>query len=605
MKASSRRAQPEIENPLAPLGKSRSTFEFLQRTFLYLKPYVGIAALDIVCAAASLLFYFIFPQVMQYIIDTVIGKARLTLLIPAIAGLAAVFALCNVFKMLNILINTRFEQNVVFDVRNQVYDRLQRLPVGYFDSRASGDLMARITDDVTGLNRVLIDGTEQGIIALVSIVTVIIILLSKNISLTLYALAPFGALVIGAIWYTSSAHRLYGRQRQAIGEMNATLADNLQGIRQIKTYGHEDWETDRFARTADRLRHSTFGVMRVWAVYQPAMAATGAAGTVIALIVGGSMVIDGKLTLGELISILFYLSLLYEPVGKLHSLNQLLQSGRAAGNRVFDILDTPDESKSHGGLSVFPGRVRGNISFDDVSFSYDGVRASLTNISFTARAGQTIALVGTTGSGKTTLCNLLPAFYRPLSGRITIDSRDISDISLESLRSQIGIVSQETFLFNGTIRENVLYGRPSATIGEMEDACRAADCHEFITRLPGGYDSRVGERGVKLSVGEKQRISIARALLKDPPIMILDEATASVDTATERSIQDALKRLMEDRTSFVIAHRLSTIREADQRLVLANGEIVECGTHRELMDANGVYTRLCLMQEIESVQGEP
>ncbi|MBP1747846.1 MAG: transporter ATP-binding protein [Deltaproteobacteria bacterium] len=602
------RADPQPDdsdelNAFAPKSETRTTGQFFRRTAGYVRPYIGIALADIILASLSLAFYFIFPQVTQYIIDDIIGRNRLNLLLPVIASLAGAYVLCNLFKALSIMCNTRFEQNVVFNVRNAVYAGLQRLPLGFFDARASGDLMTRVTDDIVALNRALIDVSEQGTTAIVSIAVVIIILLTKNHVLALYAFVPLIVLVIGSLWYTFFGHRLYGSQRQAIGAMNALLGDNLQGIRQIKAYGHEDHEDTRFANTADMLRRSTFGVMKVWAVYSPVMAFTGSLGIVLVLFAGGPMVLSGTMTLGGLISFLFYLSLLYEPIGRLHILNQLLQSGRAAGDRIFDILDSVNENRQHNGKSAFQGRVRGDIRFESVSFSYDGGRETLKNISLHARPGQTIALVGATGSGKTTLVNLLPAFYEPRSGRIMIDGQDIRDISLTSLRSRIGIVSQETFLFNGTVRENILYGKPDATVEEMEAACRAANCHDFITRLSHGYDMRVGERGIKLSVGEKQRVSIARTLLKDPPLLILDEATASVDTATEKLIQDALQRLMAHRTSFVIAHRLSTIRNADQIIVMADGEIVERGTHSELMDLTGVYAKLNLIQDVECIEG--
>lgn len=603
MRVNSQSGDPDTRHVLAPKSEARTTGELLRRTAGYLRPHIGIAAADILLALASLAFYLIFPEVTRYVIDDIIGRNRLHVLLPVIAALAGAYVLCNLFKALSIVCNTRFEQNVVFDMRSDVYGRLQRVPLGFFDARASGDIMTRVTEDIVALNRVLIDGSEQGLTAIVSIIAVIIILLAKNHVLALWALAPLVVLVTGSVWYTFFAHRLYGRQRQAIGAVNAILADNLQGIRQIKAYGHEDHEDTRFAQAADTLRRSTFGVMKVWAVYSPVMAFTGSLGIVLVLFAGGPMVSSGNMTLGGLISFLFYLSLLYEPIGRLHILNQLLQSGRAASDRIFDILDCADESRLHNGTHTFKDRVRGDIRFENVSFSYDGRRDALKNVSLHAKPGQTIALVGATGSGKTTLVNLLPAFYEPHSGRILIDGQDIRDISLTSLRSLIGIVSQETFLFNGTVRENILYGNPDASAGEMEKACRAANCHDFITRLSHGYDTRVGERGIKLSVGEKQRVSIARTLLKDPPILILDEATASVDTATERLIQEALQQLMAMRTSFVIAHRLSTIRDADQIMVMADGGIIEQGTHRELMDMSGLYARLNLVQDIEFIEG--
>ena len=575
---------------------------YLARTARYLRPYAGIAAADILCAFASLGFYFIFPQVTQYIIDDIIGGKKMHLLLPVIAGLAGAFLLCGIFRAIGIMLNTRFEQSVIFDMRNDVYARLMRLPVGYFDGRASGDLMTRVTDDITGVHRVLIDGTEQGATAIVTLIAVAAILFAKNAVLTMYALIPLAILVAGALWYTLSAHRRYRWQRKAIGAMNALLMDNLQGIRQIKAFGRERYEDDRFARRADELRRSTFGVMRVWAVYSPAMAFAGSLGMVLVLWMGGPMVTAGSMTLGELVGFLFYLSLFYEPIGRLHGLNQLVQSGRAAGERVFDILDATEEDSERAGTGTFDGPVRGEVRFENVFFKYDGRGDALRGISLSARPGQMIALVGATGSGKTTLVNLIPAFYRPSGGRVTIDSRDIADVSLASLRSLVGIVSQEAFLFNGTVRENILYGKPDASGRELEEAARAANCHDFITRLPEGYDTRVGERGVRLSVGEKQRVSIARALLKDPPILILDEATASVDTATERVIQEALQRLMVNRTSFVIAHRLSTIINADQILVLARGEIVERGTHEELLAREGVYARLCAIQNMDLIE---
>jgi ABC-type multidrug transport system fused ATPase/permease subunit len=619
-------------------AKSRSTAEILRRVAVYLKPYKWMAAGMISCALLSLGFSLAYPKLTQFVIDDIIRKKQADRLTYIILGLLGAFLLRDLFNSLRILINNTFEQNVIYDMRRDVYARLQRLPINYFDQRASGDLMTRVIEDVNSLERVLIDGTEQGTASVLCIIAVITIMVFTNPLLAAVALIPLPLLAAGAIWYTATAHRRYRAQREASSAMNALLMDNLQGVRQIKAFGREEHEDTRFAQRADDLRKGTLGIMRVWAAYSPAMSFAGALGLGLVLWVGGRQVLADRMTVGQLVGFVIYLGLFYEPMARLHGLNQMLQAARAAGERIFDILDAPAEREANGavrtprpttrvgdfvlngppevgrqgqallGLPTAPQMqpanttgslrppVRGEVTYENVSFGYNAERVVLRNVSLHARPGENVALAGPTGAGKSTLVNLLPAFYEATSGRILIDGQDISGISLQSLREHISVVSQEAFLFNGTIRENILYGRLDATEEELIAASKAANCHEFIERLPSGYDSHVGERGVKLSVGEKQRVSIARALLKDSPILILDEATASVDTATERLIQEALERLMENRTSFVIAHRLSTIRKADQILVMRNGQIIERGTHEELVEANGLYAKLAQIQ---------
>jgi ABC-type multidrug transport system fused ATPase/permease subunit len=573
------------------------------------------------CAILSLLSGFLFPELTHIIIDSIIQQKRYDWLARAAFALIAAFFFRELFNSLRIRINNSLEQNVIYDMRRHVYARLQRLPVFWFDQRASGDLMTRIIEDVNNVERLLIDGVEQGTVALLSIVGAIMVMFVLSPPLALVSLIPVPFLIGGALWYTLTAHKRYRVQREASSAMNALLMDNLQGMRQIKAFGRQIHEDARFAQRADDLRKGTLVVMRVWAYYGPAMQFFGAFGTALLLWVGGMQVIHDKMTVGQLVAFMFWAGMFfYEPIGRLHGLNQMLQSARAAAARVFDILDMGEERSDRQGVLQKP--VLGEILYENVSFAYvqeerrspdrrgdederarsetiapTPERKVLHSIFLHARPGEMIALVGPTGAGKSTLVNLLPAFYEPSAGKILIDGQDTSEISLASLRENIGVVSQEAFLFNGTVRENILYGRLDSTEEELIAASRAANCHEFITKLPNGYDSRVGERGVKLSVGEKQRVSIARALLKNAPILILDEATASVDTATEKLIQEALERLMANRTSFVIAHRLSTIRKANQILVVRHGQIIERGTHDDLMVLNGgLYAKLARIQ---------
>jgi ABC-type multidrug transport system fused ATPase/permease subunit len=588
-------------------ARKRSTGEVIRRVWVYVRPYYGLALATIGCAILSLIFALIYPKLTQVIIDEIIsGNTNDTRLLGwAVLGLAGAFLLRDVFNSLRIRINNHFEQNVVYDMRRDVFGKLQRLPVTYFDKRASGDLMTRVVEDINNVERVLIDGTEQGTVAVLAIGGITAILFITNPFLAAIALAPIPLLAIGALWYTLTAHRRYRKQREAASALNALLMDDLQGIHQIKAYGRQDHEDVRFAERAEDLRQGTLGIMRAWANYNPIMSFLAAMGTVGVLWFGGLAVMDqnpeNRMTPGELIGFLFYLMLFYEPVARLHGLNQMLQSARAAGERVFDILDHKPEN-----TATRPNELRepisGEVIYDNVNFEYEKDQPVLKDINLRATPGEMVAFVGPTGAGKSTLVNLLPAFYETTHGKITIDGQDTSSISLASLRRHIAVVSQEPFLFNGTILENIQYGKLDASKEEVLSASKAANCHGFITELPEGYQSRVGERGVKLSVGEKQRVSVARALLANAPLLILDEATASVDTATERLIQEALERLMEGRTTFVIAHRLSTIRKADQILVLKSGKISERGTHPELLELDGLYAKLARIQNTTFIE---
>lgn len=580
--------------------QSRSTWEVVRRIARYLLPYPWLVAGTIGCALGSLAGSFAYPMLTQWLVDHVIGGHRVEELPWAAVGLLTAFLARDLANSLRIRLNNTLEQNVIFDIRRELYARLQRMPVGWFDQRTSGDLATRVLEDVNSVERLLIDGTEQGTVALLSLVGGLVVLFLSHARLALVALLPIPFLVGGVVWYTRTAHRRYRAQRQASAAMNSLLMDNLQGVRQVKSFARESFEDQRFADRADALRQGSLTVMKVWAGYSPAMSFVAALGTVAVLYTGGQMVLDHQLTLGGLLKFMGYLALLYEPIGRIHTLNQMLSSARASGERVFDVFDAKSESSVAGSVENSKQLARRptapSIVYQGVCASYDGKRSVVEDVSFTAHPGEVVALVGPTGAGKSTLVNLLPRFYELTGGRITIDGTDIREISLANLRDQIAVVSQEPFLFNGTLRENILYGRLGATDAEMEAAARAANCDDFIQRLPQKYDARVGERGIRLSVGEKQRVSIARAILKNAPILILDEATASVDTATERLIQDALERLMQRRTSLVIAHRLGTIRKANQILVIRAGTLVEQGNHDALLSLGGLYHKLWTAQ---------
>jgi ATP-binding cassette subfamily B protein/subfamily B ATP-binding cassette protein MsbA len=564
----------------------------LTRVLSYLKPYKRQVAITLSFAIVTTLLDLTPPWLTMVVIDSLVEGGDLSMVYGVIGLLLFVFLARNYCNYRRIIVNNKVEQKVVFDMRSDVYRALQTLSLNYFENRSTGEIMSRVNDDVNYVERIFIDGVEQVVTAVLTLIGITLLLFSLHWKLALVALLPIPLLIFGAWKYTLRAHSLYHLVRERAAKMNAILQDSISGIRETLSFNRQLHEIKRFEKRSSDYCDGTLKVMGLWAVYSPSMMFLGSLGTVFILFYGIGLVDTGAITVGELVAFLGYLALFYTPINQLHSVNHMLQHALASSERLFEIVDAvPDVTESPN--AVLPStNTEGGITFDSVTFSYAKAKPAIQNVSFSVRPGEEIALVGHTGSGKSTIVKLLMRFYDTDSGTIKIDDHRIQDLAISYLREQIGLVSQDPFLFNGTVADNILYGNIEASRDKVILAAKAAHADDFIQNLSEGYDTLVGERGVKLSGGERHRIAIARTFLKDPPILILDEATSTVDTETEAKIKEALDTLMAYRTTLVIAHRLSTLQGADRVLVMQEGRLIETGTHDELIGSPTAYSEL-------------
>lgn len=564
----------------------------LLRVLQYLSPHRALVVGTFLFAGLATAFELIPPWLIKVIIDDVIQAGQTQLIVWVFLGLCAAYVLRSLCGSMRIRLNNGLEQQVVHDLHVQVFSALQRLSISFYENRPTGEIMSRVLNDTEHMQRIFVDGLEEIITAGLTLIGIMIMLFMLNWKLALLALVPIPLLVIGAALFTKRVHGHYRVIRKGAAELNALLQDMLAGIRETMGFNRQPYEQERFDRKSDRCRQDTLKAMYLWSYYSPGMMLIGSLGGAMVLWFGTAEVLQHRLSVGELVMFISYLALFYVPINQIHSVNHMLQHALAASERVFDVLDTIPEVADRPRAVAPAHRAHGAVRFDQVRFQYRPDVPVLSGFSATVPAGERVALVGMSGAGKSTLLKLLMRFYDVTDGAIFVDGKDIRDLPIAYLRQQIGFVQQEPFLFNGTVRDNLLYGDLHADQARLEAAARAARAHEFISVLPEGYDTWIGERGVKLSVGQKQRVSIARTLLKDPPIVIFDEATSNIDTETEVKIREALAELTTGRTTFIIAHRLSTLHDVDRVLVLDEGRLVEDGRHDELLSRGGVYAGL-------------
>ncbi len=558
------------------------------RVLNYVKKYWFAEAIAYLCMLGIAGGRLISPKIIERIVDLGIEQGQADILLNLVLLLIGVTLVTGFFRYGEGYLTESVSQDVSYDMRNEAYAKLQSLSFSYHDRAQTGQLLARITSDVERLRMLTGRGLLRLVDSVVLLVGTTVLLLRMNVPLALLSLAVMPAIFFIMRKYRSTQHPRFRDRQNKMAVLASRLEQNLYGMDVVRGFAQEHKEIERFGNDNRAVYDVSQAIVRLGSLINPFVVLLASAGSVLVLWLGGRLVINGALTLGQLVAFNTYVLQLVGPMRRLGFLVTSITESQASAERVFEILDARSEVEDRPDARPL-GPIEGRVTFDNVSFGYLAGRPVLENVSFTAEPGQIIALLGPTGSGKTTITNLIPRFYDVTEGAILVDGVDIRDVVLESLRSQIGIVMQETLLFGNTVRENIAFGRPEATQEEIEMVAQAAAAHDFITGFPNGYDTDVGERGVTLSGGQRQRIAIARALLLDPRILILDDATSSVDTDTELKIQAALDGLMAGRTTFIIAQRVSTVRNADLILVINRGKLVASGTHRQLIAESGIY----------------
>ena len=570
--------------------------KYLWRALGYLKHYWLPAAGAFLGLLISTAARLVVPRLTQIIIDDGIAAGRIDVIVWAAAGMVGVAIGGSLFTFLQGMLSARTAQGVAYDLRNQLYTKIQSLSFSYHDKAQTGQLLTRATSDVEMMHHFIGMGFIQFLTAILMMIGSITLLFVTDwqLALIMLVLVPLTFGVFG--FFASKARPLFTKIQQRVAEINTVLQENLVGVRVVKAFAREPYEHARYTQANQNLFDLNLVVGRMFAAAMPLIFLIANLALLAVYWIGGYQAIAGDISVGRIVAFANYMMMAFFPMLMLGMIMAMISRAGASAERVFEILDAQSEVAEKP-EAVKLASIQGRVAFERVNFRYfGGGELVLNDVSFTAEPGQTVALLGATGSGKSTIINLIPRFYDATEGRVTIDGHDVRGVTLDSLRQQTGIVLQETTLFSGTIRENIAFGRPEASLDEIITAAKAAEAHDFIASFPEGYDTPVGERGTTLSGGQKQRIAIARALLLDPRILILDDATSSVDYETEYRIQQALERLMKGRTSFVIAQRVATVLNADQILVLERGEIAARGTHEELLRESSIYAEIYYSQ---------